>query len=474
MGFMAQSVPPSDAVPALYPARLPLMRPQQGRWIAGVCRGIALHLGIHVAWVRLAMVLCTCWYGVGIVAYAALWAVVPAGDPYQEAERLWHERHGGADAPLSRGNRSYTAPTAQHLQDYATLDYTGLHAPTDDESHGSETWQQFWRSAPKPALFACAAAICFAAAVLLVRWQHTDALLIPAALMLIGAALPWVKFRAAKGQLRMTVIGLALVFVSYALVMMQNALSDGTISFGYALIGGLGLLFGVTSALVPWIVGLVQRVGAERALKEREEERADMTAHLHDGVLQTLALIQLHANEPQQVFTLARSQERELRSWLYQERTTSDRSVSAGLAQIAAQVEDTHGKPIEVVTVGDAQPSAQTDALLDAATQAMINAVTHGSEPISVYCEATSTQVEIFVRDHGNGFDVDHIEPDRLGIRESIIGRVRRRGGTVEIVSRQGWGTEVRMHMPIAAQSHEPSSDTPSATEDISDTSKER
>lgn len=120
------------------------------------------------------------------------------------------------------------------------------------------------------------------------------------------------------------------------------------------------------------------------------------------------------------------------------------------MKQIAAEVEDEHGKPIEVVTVGDARPSAQTDALLDATRQALVNAVTHGGEPVSLYCEANDTMVEVFVRDHGEGFDMDAIPPDRLGIRESIIGRIKRRGGTVEIVSRAGWGTEVRMHMPIA------------------------
>ena len=124
--------------------------------------------------------------------------------------------------------------------------------------------------------------------------------------------------------------------------------------------------------------------------------------------------------------------------------------MNACLKEIAAHVEDTHGKPIEVVTVGDARPSAQTDALLDATQQALINAVAHGGEPISVYCEASSKLVEVFVRDHGNGFDVNAIPANRLGIRESIIGRIKRRGGTVEIVSRPQWGTEVRMHMPIA------------------------
>lgn len=219
--------------------------------------------------------------------------------------------------------------------------------------------------------------------------------------------------------------GIAVIFVAYAIyiathVRIMQSARHATFTM---LVAGLALLVGVLLAIVPWIMTLVRDLGTERALKEREEERADMTAHLHDGVLQTLALIQLHADDQQTVFSLARQQERELREWLYQERTTSDRSVNAGLKQIAAHVEDTHGKPIEVVTVGDARPSAQTDALLDATQQALVNAVTHGGEPVSVYCEAGDKLVEVFVRDHGDGFDVDAIPANRPGIRESIIGR---------------------------------------------------
>ena len=145
------------------------------------------------------------------------------------------------------------------------------------------------------------------------------------------------------------------------------------------LVAGLALLVGVLLAIVPWIMTLVRDLGTER---DAEGTRGGVRRYDRPParrVLQTLALIQLHADDQQTVFSLARQQERELREWLYQERTTSDRSVNAGLKQIAAHVEDTHGKPIEVVTVGDARPSAQTDALLDATQQALVNAVTHGA-----------------------------------------------------------------------------------------------
>lgn len=385
---------------------MPLMRPRQGRWLTGVCKGIALHLGIGVAWVRIAFIALTVLYGAGIIAYVFLWVFMPAGDPVAAAARTVPVDQ----APLARGNQ----PLAAH----------------DDESAAApESLSEAIQRAPKPAVVALAGFALMATGLLLTSTGADVQIVFP---LLVGLG------------------GIALIFMGWALYVHNVSIPGWGTSPRRIVASGFVMIVGIVVAVMPWANAMLQRLTHEQALKEREEERADMTAHLHDGVLQTLALIQLNSEEPTTVFALARSQERELREWLYQERSTSDRSVGAGLKQIAAEVEDEHGKPIEVVTVGDARPSAQTDALLDATRQALVNAVTHGGEPVSLYCEASDTMVEVFVRDHGEGFDMDAIPPDRLGIRESIIGRIKRRGGTVEIVSRAGWGTEVRIHMPIA------------------------
>ncbi|KFI56350.1 putative signal transduction histidine kinase [Bifidobacterium callitrichos DSM 23973] len=424
-------------LPPMLPARLPLMRPKHGRMLTGVCQGISLHLGVSVAWVRLAFVLMTFLFGAGIVAYLFLWMFVPVGDPAAAAAAR-SQSAKVSDAPLARGNRDMsTGKTRAESREETALGT-------------AETVTEALKRAPKPALLALSGLTLIALSLVLGVTNHGE--LIPAALLAAaGLLVAWSRFDARTGQLPTMVGGIILIFLAYVSYV-TNVMYSGLLSYPKRIIlAGFLLLVGVVLAILPWANSMLRSLTAERASKEREEERADMTAHLHDGVLQTLALIQLHSSEPDTVFTLARGQERELRQWLYQTRVTSDRSVGAGLKEIAAHVEDEHGRPIEVVTVGDARPSAATDALLDATQQALVNAVTHGGEPISVYCEAGPALVEVFVRDHGAGFDVDAIPPDRLGIRESIIGRIRRRGGKVEIVSRPGWGTEVRMHMPIRA-----------------------
>ena len=415
----------------LLPARMPLTRPKRGRWLTGVCKGIALHLGISVMWVRLAFIALTCLYGAGVIAYVFLWIFMPAGDPQAVASA---EHIPVEQAPLARGNQP-------------------AQAGVEDTAVSAESLSEAIQRAPKPALVALAGFVLLTIGLLLVGTGADSQLIIPLLLGLAGIALAWMNLSPNGTQLLSMLGGIALIFIGWAIYVSNVTYAGWGTSPRRIMLSGFIMIACIVLAVMPWANAMLQRLSREQALKEREEERADMTAHLHDGVLQTLALIQLHSADPATVFTLARGQERELREWLYQERSTSDRSVSAGLKQIAAEVEDEHGKPIEVVTVGDAHPSAQTDALLDATRQALVNAVTHGSEPISLYCEATDTTVEVFVRDHGEGFDIDTIPPDRLGIRESIIGRIKRRGGTVEIVSRAGWGTEVRMHMPIALKS---------------------
>lgn len=473
-------------------ARLPLARPDYGRWFAGVCKSVGMHLGVPVWLVRLAFAASAFVFGAGIITYLFLWITVPAADPIMQAYMMADERPAG-QTPLARGNAPYVptqapsyasdspaAPSAsafrfgstagdaastvrtnmpedsvipQGANDSAPDDaaFSAMNAGLYDEPRktSGESLEHVLRNAPKPALTALVGLAALVISGAMLAGGITVHLVFPLLLAAIGVGVSWLRFNAAEGQLWTMIGGMALVFVAYALFLASYVRDFANLS--RLVIAGLVLLLGIALTVVPWILAIIRDLGTERALKEREEERADMTAHLHDGVLQTLALIQLHASEQQTVFSLARSQERELREWLYQERTTSDRSVSAGLKEIAAHIEDTHGKPIEVVTVGDARPSAQTDALLDATQQALVNAVTHGGEPISVYCEAGDELVEVFVRDHGDGFDVDAVPANRLGIRESIVGRIRRRGGTVEIVSRPRWGTEVRMHMPIVA-----------------------
>ncbi len=459
----ASGTMPSPLTQPRHPAVLPLMRPEHGRVLCGVCLGIAKHLGIKVWWVRAAFLASTFLFGAGPIAYVFLWVFVPSGDPVRAAAALAHAVPV-TDSPLSHGNKPYAAqggdaPDAAikgvgQNGNAATHEFISGDAPHDAASDirgSAESLLTALRRASKSSLFALAGLLTLAVGVLLACTGLAAGVLAATLLSLAGIGVAWLRYNAENGQLRSMIIGIAMQFLAFAVYITSSVPANpANPNVRMVLFAGLAMLVGTGIAIVPWMHSLIRDVGTERALKEREEERADMTAHLHDGVLQTLALIQLHSEEPSTVFTLARQQERELRDWLYQERTPPERSVSRGLSDIAAQVEDEHGKPIEVVTVGDALPSAQTDALLDASRQALVNAAMHGGEPISVYCEAGNGTVEVFVRDHGAGFDVDAVPANRLGIKESIVGRVTRRGGTVEIVSKPNWGTEVRMHMPVA------------------------
>jgi signal transduction histidine kinase len=223
--------------------------------------------------------------------------------------------------------------------------------------------------------------------------------------------------------------------------------SGATRPAGEAVLAGLAVLIAVALIFAPSWRRLARSLAAERTERIRSQERADVGAHLHDSVLQTLALIQRSAEDPKQVAALARRQERELRGWLAggDSREPGERLASA-LQAAAAEVEGTAGGSVEVVAVGDCPLDERGDAVLAAAREAMLNAVKFAGEaPVSVYAELSEERIQVFVRDRGAGFDLESVPQERRGVRESIVGRMRRAGGRATVRSLPGGGTEVEI-----------------------------
>jgi signal transduction histidine kinase len=209
----------------------------------------------------------------------------------------------------------------------------------------------------------------------------------------------------------------------------------------------LTVVAAVIVLLGPRAIRLWQEVIVERTVRVREEQRAEIAAHLHDSVLQTLALIQNRAGASSEVARIARAQERELRDWLYAGRTDAAPDLAAELREFATVLELDHPVRIEVVAVGETTGRA-TGEIAAAAREAMLNAARHAGGEVSVYLESTPTTIEVFVRDHGPGFDLDAVADDRLGVRESIVGRMRRAGGSALVAKgADGEGTEIRLRL---------------------------
>jgi signal transduction histidine kinase len=204
---------------------------------------------------------------------------------------------------------------------------------------------------------------------------------------------------------------------------------------------------GLSVIFAPLIARLIRSLSAERAERIRSQERAEMGAHLHDSVLQTLALMQKRADNPREVAALARRQERELRTWLSRGSAAPDeRPLATALDAAADEIEREYRVPIDVVAVGDAPLDAAGEAAVAAAREAMLNAAKFGGgSPVDVYAESRDGRLEIFVRDRGPGFDPASIPEDRRGVRESIVGRMERHGGHATIRAAEGGGTEVEL-----------------------------
>ncbi|TNM69518.1 PspC domain-containing protein [Streptomyces sp. NP160] len=416
---------PGGAAGAGRRARPPLRRPLRGRWVGGVAAGTADHLCLPVAVARVLWLGLVAAGGAGLVGYALLWVLVPLR---------------GEDAPTGAGARG----AADRLSRWSPAGGAG-------------------------AQLVVGAVLTGAGLQLLLQRSSVDlpgGLLVPVAAGLAGAAVAWGSLSTARRTAllaqvgggtpdgtRRVVLGTGLAAAGLVVLALGGAQAQ---ALGPAAVAALAVLGGAALVVAPWVVRLLRDLGEERTARLREAERAEVAAHLHDSVLQTLALLQRHSDDPATVTRLARRQERELRDWLYGGRVQPGeqgrgRSLAERVRAEAADVEDAVGVPVEVVVVGDREVGRVEEALVAALREAVLNAVRHGRPPVQVYLEAGPGGAEAFVRDHGDGFDPDAVPADRRGVRESVIARMSRAGGSAQVGPAPGGGTEVVLRAGAAA-----------------------
>ena len=264
-----------------------------------------------------------------------------------------------------------------------------------------------------------------------------------------GITLVWSQSREVRNWRSVRFIGAVvggIALLSLGVVMAASRDNPPVILLRGGLIGA-ALVAGVLFALVPMWLRTTKDLSEAQAQRVREAERADIAAHLHDSVLQTLTLIRASAEDPARVRAIALTEERELRAWLYTGHAQAADSLEAAVTEAVVGVESRYGVPISVVVVGDMRPGPGELALVAALAEACQNAVRHGAPPVSVYVEVRPQAVEAFIKDSGEGFDPASIAADRHGVRDSIVGRMRRAGGNATI-RRLARGTEVALRVP--------------------------
>lgn len=379
--------------------------------MGGVCAGIATHLGVNVWLVRAIFVGLLFLNGVGAMAYALAIALIPAGNP--------------ASSQLAAPTRLATQLNqlqSKDGRDQATTIFSGV--------------------------------VLLALAAILVAWSRgwleSNAYL-PLLIIGCGAALAWSQAEEVMHTPRsMAAIARLAAGLALAVLGVLIWLSDHTDMSGM-LIGAfaaLVMLSVVALVLAPLWLGVIRQLSQTQAAQARASERADIAAHLHDSVLQTLTLLRAQADDPQRVAALALSQERELRAWLYGDNHPTNENLRSEVESVSREIEQLYGVPVDSVIVGDTPATAKTRVLTSALREALANAVRHGKPPISLYVEVSGQEVEAYVRDHGAGFDLEAINPDRHGVRDSIIGRMQRHGGSATIRAREP-GTEVCLRLAL-------------------------
>ncbi len=417
---MSSSSSPAQPVPQRADRRL------QSAWLAGVCSGLAAHLNWPVLVVRVGFVLLSASMGVGVVVYLVLWLALPLAAATPDAPGIDAATRGG----LRTAQQRHRVPADLGAMSAVVLLGAGLLWFVQSAGLGLPTWA-LW-----PALAGTAG--------LMLIWWQADHLPNRGLTDLAG----WRRLLAPliAHWSRIVRIVLGLLGLSTAVALIVIALPDLPEATRTLLVLAMAVAALVLAA-APWFIRVRRSLTTIREQKMVAGARADMAAHLHDSVLQTLALIQRQANDPKAVAALARRQERELRAWLYGE-TSDAATVKAALVASAAEVEDDHGVDVDIVVVGDRELDADLRPLVQAAREAMVNAAKHaGVAKVDVYAEVDDDSVEVFVRDRGQGFEIEQIPADRMGVRGSIVERLRRAGGNATIRSGPGEGTEVRLEM---------------------------
>ncbi|MFC5677595.1 ATP-binding protein [Aeromicrobium endophyticum] len=412
-------------------------RPAEHRLVGGVATGLAEHLGVPVVYVRVAFVVATWFQGVGVLAYLLLWRLLPLRRP---------DLSPGLESATRRGLRGSGRAGAREIVQTAAVGSVGIGVLLVIQATGRGIDDHVFG----PLLVAVIGVA--------VVWRQLDDV----------TWSRWMRDTSGWAFASRVAAGGVLIAVAAVYFVSKEGGWSAAVNLASALVVavlGLGLILG------PWIARLTRDLTEERRERVRSQERADVAAHLHDSVLQTLALLQKNAGDASAVATLARRQERELRDWLYGNDERPGDSLLAALKAAAAEVEDVHRVPVEVIAVGDVPLDADMTALARAAREAMVNAAKHaGVDRIDVYVETDGRSAEVFVRDRGAGFDPATIAIDRMGVRASIIARVERHGGTATIRSAPGEGTEVALRVPVRGPEGEPvptPGTTRTATEEV-------
>jgi signal transduction histidine kinase len=406
-----------------------LRRDPQNCMLAGVCEGLGRRLAIDPLLLRIVFVATTLASGLGVIAYVLAWMLMPAQQPAVGAEREDAPRRAGRDrrAALEVGLGVGCLVIA------ILLAFRALGLPFSD----ALTWPLV--------LVAAGGALIWRQSVGRGGGGRGRVATAPAAV----AAPPAPEEDDDPRPVVISRIGIGVTLVVAAAIVFLQLTGALAAAADVALVAvvvaiALGVIF------APFFVRLLGSLSAERAERIRSQERAEVAAHLHDSVLQTLALVQKRADDPRAVAALARRQERELRTWLSgaPAHAEGERWLAAALQAAAQEIEEAHGVAIDVVAVGDAPLERDGEALVAAAREAMLNAAKFAGDAgaVAVYAEAGDERLEVFVRDRGPGFDPAAVPGDRRGVRESIVGRMERHGGRAAInAAPGGGGTEVEL-----------------------------